>query len=301
MHSVTASNLFKYCQPAHGLVLFKHHQPLEFSLAQLSDLLNTARGWFDVGLTQPPCLTGTTYTPLVYTGSQCGAPSRSAPPAHMERAAPGRRLTVPRPCSGAAQRRTFPHAQHPSGSCVHVCHPPRRQRPGRSADSGGAAGPAAHRACSKRRDRNGVDYPRTGTSKGHGGGCVWPARGRPRLPRTACSAVQGASSTCGRTWRADVEPGSVQCTTPGPCCARRAHRCAVRVSSCVVVNRIGHRVWPGLCPGASWRRWQVILGPWRCLAALPLLQPTHLWLRRPLTLFLTSNTHDNVIKQCVDA
>lgn len=48
VHSVTASNLFKYCQPAHGLVLWKHHQPLEFTLEQLGDLLTTAQGWFEV-------------------------------------------------------------------------------------------------------------------------------------------------------------------------------------------------------------------------------------------------------------
>lgn len=29
-YAVTASNLFKYCQPCHGLVLFKHHDPLHF-------------------------------------------------------------------------------------------------------------------------------------------------------------------------------------------------------------------------------------------------------------------------------
>ena len=28
---VTASNLFKYCQPCHGLVIFKHHDPLYFT------------------------------------------------------------------------------------------------------------------------------------------------------------------------------------------------------------------------------------------------------------------------------
>ena len=43
---MTASNLFKYCQPCHGLVLFKHHQPLEFSLPQLADVLLCARSWF---------------------------------------------------------------------------------------------------------------------------------------------------------------------------------------------------------------------------------------------------------------
>lgn len=43
---MTASNLFRYCQPCHGLVLFKHHQPLDFTQAQLSDLLLCAQGWF---------------------------------------------------------------------------------------------------------------------------------------------------------------------------------------------------------------------------------------------------------------
>ncbi|BDA47698.1 hypothetical protein COCOBI_10-5490 [Coccomyxa sp. Obi] len=46
-HAVSASNLFKYCQPFHGLVLFRHHHPLHFSLPQLSDLLLVAQEWFD--------------------------------------------------------------------------------------------------------------------------------------------------------------------------------------------------------------------------------------------------------------
>ena len=47
-HTVTASNLFKYCQPCHGLVLFKHHEPLDFSPAQLSDLLALSQGWLQI-------------------------------------------------------------------------------------------------------------------------------------------------------------------------------------------------------------------------------------------------------------
>ena len=43
---MTASNLFKYCQLCHGLVLFKHHDPLSFHQQQLSDLLSCAQGWF---------------------------------------------------------------------------------------------------------------------------------------------------------------------------------------------------------------------------------------------------------------
>lgn len=46
LHTVTASNLFKYCEPCHGLVLFKHHHPLHFSRQQVSELLNTASEWF---------------------------------------------------------------------------------------------------------------------------------------------------------------------------------------------------------------------------------------------------------------
>ncbi|KAL3133900.1 hypothetical protein ABBQ32_008355 [Trebouxia sp. C0010 RCD-2024] len=45
-HTVTASNLFKYCEPSHGLVLFKHHHPLHFSQQQVSELLSTAAEWF---------------------------------------------------------------------------------------------------------------------------------------------------------------------------------------------------------------------------------------------------------------
>ena len=43
---MTASNLFKYCQPCHGLVLLKKHHPLRFTLPELADLLAAAEGWF---------------------------------------------------------------------------------------------------------------------------------------------------------------------------------------------------------------------------------------------------------------
>lgn len=45
-HTVTASNLFKYCEPCHGLVLFKHHHPLSFNQQHVSELLSTADKWF---------------------------------------------------------------------------------------------------------------------------------------------------------------------------------------------------------------------------------------------------------------
>ena len=43
-HCVTASNLFKITRN-HGLVLFKHHEPLAFSLEQLGGLLDAAQKW----------------------------------------------------------------------------------------------------------------------------------------------------------------------------------------------------------------------------------------------------------------
>jgi hypothetical protein len=43
-HAVTASNLFKFTAH-HGLVLFKHHEPLAFSEPQLGGLLSAAQGW----------------------------------------------------------------------------------------------------------------------------------------------------------------------------------------------------------------------------------------------------------------
>ena len=43
-HAVTASNLFKITGH-HGLVLFKHHAPLEFTAPQLGGLLSAAQGW----------------------------------------------------------------------------------------------------------------------------------------------------------------------------------------------------------------------------------------------------------------
>lgn len=45
-HAVTASNLFKYGAPYQGVILFKHHDPLVFSLPQLTDLLLVADEWF---------------------------------------------------------------------------------------------------------------------------------------------------------------------------------------------------------------------------------------------------------------
>ncbi|CAD7698388.1 unnamed protein product [Ostreobium quekettii] len=44
-HAVAVSNLFKYCSPCHGVVLFKHHDPLAFSQEQLADLLAASSAW----------------------------------------------------------------------------------------------------------------------------------------------------------------------------------------------------------------------------------------------------------------
>lgn len=46
-HAVTGSNLFKYGEPCHGIVLFKHHDPLQFSLEQLDDFLSASHEWFE--------------------------------------------------------------------------------------------------------------------------------------------------------------------------------------------------------------------------------------------------------------
>lgn len=45
IHLRAGSNLFKACAPAHGIVLFKHHDPLAFDQEQLSDLLDAAWLW----------------------------------------------------------------------------------------------------------------------------------------------------------------------------------------------------------------------------------------------------------------
>ena len=45
-HAVSGSNLFKYGEPYHGLVLFKHHNPLSFDLEQLQDLTSVSSEWF---------------------------------------------------------------------------------------------------------------------------------------------------------------------------------------------------------------------------------------------------------------
>ncbi|MEW5307702.1 MAG: hypothetical protein WDW36_010080 [Sanguina aurantia] len=44
-HAITASNLFKYAQPYHGLALFRHHDPLSFTLPQLADLCAVSGKW----------------------------------------------------------------------------------------------------------------------------------------------------------------------------------------------------------------------------------------------------------------
>ena len=44
---VSASNLFKYCAPAHGLLLFMHHDPLAFTAADVQELLLAGSRWFE--------------------------------------------------------------------------------------------------------------------------------------------------------------------------------------------------------------------------------------------------------------
>lgn len=44
---VTASNLFKYCAPHHGLLLFKRHHPLDFTLTEVVQLLSCGALWFE--------------------------------------------------------------------------------------------------------------------------------------------------------------------------------------------------------------------------------------------------------------
>ncbi|KAL4422818.1 hypothetical protein ABPG75_009015 [Micractinium tetrahymenae] len=46
-HAVSASNLFKYVQPAQGVILFKHHDPLRFSLEQFQNLVAVSQHWFE--------------------------------------------------------------------------------------------------------------------------------------------------------------------------------------------------------------------------------------------------------------
>ncbi|GBF92915.1 hypothetical protein Rsub_05751 [Raphidocelis subcapitata] len=46
--AVTASNLFKCAEPCHGVVLFRHHDPLSFDRRQLGDLLDAAWRWLEL-------------------------------------------------------------------------------------------------------------------------------------------------------------------------------------------------------------------------------------------------------------
>ena len=48
---VSASNLFKYCAPAHGLLLFKHHDPHAFTAANVQELLLAGSRWFEAAAT----------------------------------------------------------------------------------------------------------------------------------------------------------------------------------------------------------------------------------------------------------
>ncbi len=45
-HSITASNVAKY-DALHGLIIFKNHNPLQFSEKELQDYFNTAMKWFE--------------------------------------------------------------------------------------------------------------------------------------------------------------------------------------------------------------------------------------------------------------
>lgn len=45
-YAVTASNLFKF-NPYHGLVLFKHHEPLQFDYQQMGGMLDAAYEWLN--------------------------------------------------------------------------------------------------------------------------------------------------------------------------------------------------------------------------------------------------------------
>ncbi|GMH38999.1 hypothetical protein BSKO_06897 [Bryopsis sp. KO-2023] len=44
-HAVKGSNLFKYCAPSHGIVLFKNHHPPNFTQAEVADLLSVSLEW----------------------------------------------------------------------------------------------------------------------------------------------------------------------------------------------------------------------------------------------------------------
>ena len=51
---VSASNLFKYCAPGHGLLVFRHHHPLEFDSATVHDLMQCTQEWINKASQQHP-------------------------------------------------------------------------------------------------------------------------------------------------------------------------------------------------------------------------------------------------------
>ena len=51
---VSASNLFKYCAPGHGLLVFRHHHPLEFDSATVHDLMQCTQEWIKKASKQHP-------------------------------------------------------------------------------------------------------------------------------------------------------------------------------------------------------------------------------------------------------
>lgn len=53
-YAVTASNLFKYCSPSQGVVIFKHHDPLNWNADQLRDMIEVAYRWFETSAAQHP-------------------------------------------------------------------------------------------------------------------------------------------------------------------------------------------------------------------------------------------------------
>lgn len=45
---ISGSNLFKYCTPYHGILIFKEHDPYSYSYAQIKDLMCATIDWLNL-------------------------------------------------------------------------------------------------------------------------------------------------------------------------------------------------------------------------------------------------------------
>lgn len=282
---MTASNLFKYCQPAHGLVLFKHHQPLEFNLEQLSDLLQTAQGWFDVRDTCAPCRTPLTFKhiqPIIFVSLSPPLTPQTASAAHPEAQHP---LLIWNVLHRAGASQYHGHAQ------VLLSDAPF---PTPAAHAAAAAAYQTRHGVAALDDQLAVadalgllQCVKAGPPGGEAVAWVAPALAPSKDMEVVVHGGQGAGLDCPAlhvalffVLRALIDVLGVQTWNLAVYNVPLARHAPERIVVRCVYDYVGDECGSGISHAgwfheASWRRWRAILGPLRCLEGRPLLRQTH--------------------------